>query len=579
MTATLPYIRERDGVFQYERRVPSHIQRDPRRFDESFRGRPLFRRSLRTKRRDEAARAYQAVDREFEALIAGREALSAAASPARSAPARMVTDQDLAAIAERYAQVTAEPFQRLHRRANVCPAAAAELDRMESELEMEGEAISAAIRSRGEDPDAQAVQPLPEARLLIEEHNFFAPEGSDYRGAIVGAVRSGLEQGYRRVSALLAGQVAPTLGSAVAPLKPVNTLTLADAVDRYLEARKPPAKAISETRLALRQFEQAVSRKSLSALTRNDVHLFVEYLSDKKVGGKTAGSVVRHLSEPSILKRLRMLGSAINHVRERGLFDGENVISGVKVDAYVKVADRAIMPTKRRLQVSELNAIFAHPWFTGCASPTAPYTPGDHRLTGAEFWVPIVALFTGCRAGELGGLKLSEVRLDDLHPHIIIRDNEYRRTKSRRRRDVPILDALIGFGFAAYVERLRDEGHDRLFPEWTARKRKGAGESDYPAWSNSGVIRAFNRNVIPAALADKLPANARREVTFHSLRGAFKAMLAASNGVPSIIVNEVVGHAHSDLDDRYIGEVTIEETYPAVRKCNFGGLIIPLPLP
>ncbi|MHA0320332.1 hypothetical protein ACXY7D_18810, partial [Sphingomonas melonis] len=280
------------------------------------------------------------------------------------------------------------------------------------------------------------------------------------------------------------------------------------------------------------------------------------------------------LSEHSIGKRVRLLARAINHARDRGVFDGENVLSGIKVGAYTKQTDIAVMPAKRRLQVSEINAVLSHPWFTGCASATDTYSPGNHRLDGAEYWVPIVALFTGCRAGELGGLKVNEVVLDGPHPHFIIRNNEYRRTKSKRMRCVPILDALAELGFADYVERIREGGHDRVFPDWTARKRKGGGENDYPAWSNSGVIRAFNRQVIPATLGDKLPPDVRREVTFHSLRGAFKAMLAAANKVPSIIVNEIVGHCHSELDERYIGEVTIEETYPVVRCCNYRDLVI-----
>lgn len=89
----------------------------------------------------------------------------------------------------------------------------------------------------------------------------------------------------------------PTLESALRPLQRANTLTLADAVARYLETRKPPVKAVMETKLALRQFEQVIGRKSLSATTRDDAHRFVEYLADHKVGGKTrAGSSVTYRS-------------------------------------------------------------------------------------------------------------------------------------------------------------------------------------------------------------------------------------------------------------------------------------------
>lgn len=573
MTATFPYIRDRDGVFQYERRVPLRVRQDRDLYEARFHSRPLFRRSLRTKQRQEAMLAYEAIDREFERLVAPGHVVRV--EQRRSVPTRMVTDHDLAAIVERYAQLTAQPFETLHRRANVDAAAAADLARLENDLELDAEAIRSAIRSREADPHAIVTQPMVEADHLIAEHQFFAPEGSETRGAIIGAVRTGLEQGYRRITALAEGSVLPGLGGAVAPLRPANPLTLADTVDRYLEARRPPVKAVSETRLALRQFEQVIGRKALAAVTRDDAHRFIEHLSNQKVGGKTVGSIVRHLSEQSIGKRVRLLARAVSHARDRGVFEGENVLSGIKVSAYTKQTDIAVMPAKRRLQVSEINAVLSHPWFTGCASATDIYNPGDHRLDGAEYWVPIVALFTGCRAGELGGLKVNEVVLDGPHPHFIIRNNEYRRTKSKRMRCVPILDALVELGFADYIERVRLGGHDRIFPDWTACKRKGGGENDYPAWSNSGVIRAFNRQVIPATLGDKLPPDVRREVTFHSLRGAFKAMLAATNKVPAIIVNEIVGHAHDEMNERYIGEVNIEDTYPAVKACHYRSLILP----
>lgn len=574
MTATLPFFRTRDGVFQYERRVPVGIQRNRALFEARFQGRPLFRVSLRSKDRTVALRNYAAADRQFEALIAGASLPSPQREPVRHAPQRIVTDDDLAAIAERYAQITAEPFERLHRQANVCTDAAAELDRMEYELELDAETIRADLRSR-DDRGGRVLHPATEATALVAEHGFFAPPGSEYLGAVIGAVRNGLERGYRRVAALAEGEALPMLGSAVAPLKSANTLTLADAVEQYVAARRLPVKSVSEIRLALRQFEQVVGRKSLSATTRHDAHRFAEYLANQTVGGKTAGSIIRHLSEASIRKRLRMLISAVNHVRDAGLYDGENMLAGVRVENLVKATNKALMPDKRRLQVAELNAILAHPWFSGCASPSDIYSPGSYRLTGAEFWVPIVAMFTGCRAAELGGLKVSEVRLDDPYPHFIIRDNEYRRTKSSRTRCVPVLDALIAIGFPTYFYSIRDAGHDRLFPDWTAQKRKGAGERDYPAWSNSGIIRAFNRNVIPATLADRLVPEARREVTFHSLRGAFKAMLGVTNKVPQIIVNKVVGHRNNDLDERYVGEVTIEESYPAVRSASYVGMNLP----
>lgn len=210
MTATLPYIRDRCGTYQYERRVPLRIQNDPVLFQARFGGRPLFRRSLRTKHRLEAVGAYQAVDREFEGLIAPdlpvarpRTVLS---PPTRMPPARTLTDHDLNAIADRYAQLTAEPFEQLHRRADVSPDDAAELDRMYYELELQAPELTAAVRSRTVDAGAPTIQPVSEAAYVVAEHGFHAPLGSEQLGMITTAIRSGMERGYKRVDALMAGE-------------------------------------------------------------------------------------------------------------------------------------------------------------------------------------------------------------------------------------------------------------------------------------------------------------------------------------------------------------------------------------
>lgn len=489
--------------------------------------------------------------------------------------ARAVTNFDLEQVCERYRQITSQGYEKAMMLANVDQQAADELERIEYELGLDADAIRQTLKARSSSALDLIVHPADEARAIIADLGFNAPEGSKEMGALIAAVRMGMEQGYARIGALAAGEALPTLLSGKSSDLGERSLTLADAVERYISVRKLPPKAESETKLALRQFEEAVGRKALIATTRADFHAFAGYLANTKVGGKTAGSVERTLSIHSIGKRVRMLSAAIGHAHDQGWFTGDNPALGLRLEGHAKNVDKARMPDKRRLQVHELNAIFAQPWFTGCRSATDTHTPGNVMLDGVEYWAPVMAAYTGCRAAELGGLRVSEVRLDHSHPHIIVRDNEYRRTKSKRMRCVPLLDKLRDLGFDDYFERIAREGHDRLFPDWTARKPIGEAGTAYPAWSNAFIIRAFNRTVIPSALGDTLPANARQEVTFHSMRGSFKAMLANTCNVPPNVVNEVIGHAKSELDARYVGEVTIEETYPIVRACNYDGLIIP----
>lgn len=577
MAAVLKFVTTRGGVFQYVRRVPVSVTRNPTAHRILFGSQALVRRSFGTKNQSEMTAAYSAIHDDFEARVAQALGRAPLAPVDRAMSSRKLTDADLDSIADRYAYLTAEPFEKLHRLASVNPVAAAELDRMESDLEMDATEICEAVRTRGTVNDAFVVPPAQEASFVAKDAGFLASPGSAEMGMIANAVRAGMERGYKRVAELSASTVFPSMPKQSSVVSAKAGLTIEEAANRYLTHKKLPAKTVSEVRLALRLFMEVVGNKTLETITREDCRTYLEHLSMQQIGGKTAGSVQRSIAPGTVKKRIGFITSIINHSLDRGWFDGTNPASNIRLSSFVQKSDVAVMPIKRRLKVDEINKILQHPWFTGCRSSAEPHLPGNHRLAGSEYWAVVVALFTGCRAGELGGLRIAEVQLDVPHPHLIIQNNEYRRTKGGYARNVPILDALIDIGFADYVDRIRRSGADRLFPDWTARKARTASDGDFPAWSNAAVIRAFNRTVIPAALGDTLRQGARREVTFHSLRGAFKSMLGTNHNVPTNIVHEIVGHAKSELDSRYVGTIEIEATYPVVRGCNYARLVLPPP--
>jgi integrase len=291
---------------------------------------------------------------------------------------------------------------------------------------------------------------------------------------------------------------------------------------------------------------------------------------------------MRSAAKGTVQKRVGFLRTAINHAIEKHRYTGTNPMAGFKMSAWVKTPDKTITPDKRPFKVSELNRVFQHPWFTGCRSLQGIYESGDVRLGGAYYWVPVAALFTGCRAAELGGLLLSEVLLEDTYPHLHIRPNRYRGTKWDHSRLVPLLDSLMDLGFGAYVESVRKSGADRLFPDWEPPKPTGDFDKDDARWSNSGPVRKFNRHVVDQQLKDVLLPGARREVTFHQFRGAFKSMLGLKkHNVPPNVINEVIGHSKSEMDKRYVHIVPLDETYPAIHRCGWPDLVIPAapPLP
>ncbi len=579
MVAAVKHVKLRNGVFQYVRRVPESVKQQPDQYEKLFNSRSHFRVSLKTKDQALALKRCYDVHMGFERKLAsvGNEApvsMTVQLEDAQWSAPRTVVQADLDALAERFKHMTVASMERAHIMADSSPQHAEEYERMLYDLELHAEDIVGARDTRGKGK-GQYDTPADWADWVIQHDNLNAPLGSEAYSAIVGAIRAGIHQGHNALQATLQGGVVPQLQSSRSTNQGIFP-TLAEAVEAYLKFKNLPVRTEVEVRSSLRLFEKLYGNKRLDALTRRDFQNYAEYLATQTIGGKTAGSVVRPASASTVKKRIGLIRAVINHAIDRDQFAGSNPASGINVDAYVAQPDRSIMPAKRRLTVDELNLLFQHPWFTGCASSTNTHVPGDHRLMGSEYWVPVVAALTGCRASELGGLALADVMLDGGYPHLLIRDNKYRRTKGGYARKVPILDALLDLGFAFYVDKIRKFGHDRLFPDWEPSKGKDSGRNDDKAWSNGKIIRAFNRTVVPTMLGARLVQGARQEVTFHSLRGAFKMMLSHSDyGLNQNIINEVIGHSKSELDKRYIGEIPIEETYPAVRGCYYKGLLIP----
>ena len=578
MTGRLPYVKVRDGVFQFERRVPKAVLDRPAQFQAIFGGKLLFRRSLRTKDRSVALRALASANDDFEALVARA---TGKVIPPRSSERslRKVVQADLDAIASRYRAVVANPFERAQALAGSSPTYADDLDRMTCELETYAEEILASIDSNRPSMGAASFRsPVDMAQDVIKLGGFDASPGSEERGLVVNAIRAGLKQGYKRVEALASGEALAVLPTAIKSRPAITGLTIREAVEQHQDFKKVHAKQRSEAKLSLRIFEELIGNKYLEEITKADFRVFVEHLSGLHVGAKSASSIMRPLAMGTVKKRVGIFSAAINHAEDRGHFSGKNPAAGIKLTAWIAPQDKRIMPDKRPFKVHELAKVFGHPWFTGCESEKATHRPGRFLLQGSEYWVPVVALYTGCRASELGGMKLSEVLIDGPWPHLVVRHNEYRQIKSGKARNVPILDALISRGFLEYVKRVAEDGATRLFPDWKPPKGledNGALASADAAWANCRVIRAFNRTVVPSMLIDSLSLNVRQEVTFHNLRGSFKTMLSTSSfAINRNIIDDVLGHEKTGMDSRYIGTMAIEETYRAIHKCDFMNLPI-----
>lgn len=147
--------------------------------------------------------------------------------------------------------------------------------------------------------------------------------------------------------------------------------------------------------------------------------------------------------------------------------------------------------------------------------------------TAYSYWLPLMGLLTGARLNEICQLHLSDFEVVGGIDCINIKDAEdgQRLKNKSAKRLVPIHDKLIEVGLMRYVDRLRSQGHDRLFP---TLKLTDEGYGKMPS-------RWFGR------FKDRCGIKEKQTKVFHSFRHTFISSLLDID-VPENAIAPIVGH-------------------------------------
>ncbi|GAB3452334.1 DUF6538 domain-containing protein [Insolitispirillum peregrinum] len=228
-------------------------------------------------------------------------------------------------------------------------------------------------------------------------------------------------------------------------------------------------------------------------------------------------------------------------------------------DIAMKVV-KSKKPKRDPFSAEQLNMMFRAPVFVGAASERRWNVPGDVLIRNHRYWAPLIALFSGCRRGEVCQLLVSDIvqrkgvwcfsineNLDS--------DEEEEVGKSLKNefstRDVPIHPELHKLGFLAYVEQRRNAGEKRLFDVDPQRSYDAFGK-----W--------FSR------FLDALGIKSRRLV-FHSFRHNFEQAMLET--IPDYALRWQLGGRtddHSSAQYRGTG-YSVETRAEAVAKIMYPG--------
>jgi integrase len=243
--------------------------------------------------------------------------------------------------------------------------------------------------------------------------------------------------------------------------------------------------------------------------------------------------------------------SLIDHLVKRERLDRN------RLKPHILPKTKFTKPTRRPFTVAELNTLFRQPVFTGCIDEERGFAKtGPNVPKRSRYWLPLIALFTGMRMGEIAQLWTDDVLEQDGVWALRVqfnadRDQELKNPGSDR--IIPIHKTLIDLGFVDWASAARQKNASRLFPDIPKSKDK----QDF----SSIFSKRFSKFLETADLW-------RDGRTFHSLRHNFRDAVRdadLSDGVAKVLG----GWADDEPHNQYGRGYKIEMLKAAIDKLDF----------
>ncbi|GGA53873.1 DUF6538 domain-containing protein [Sphingomonas psychrolutea] len=422
-------------------------------------------------------------------------------------------------------------------------------------------------RSLGTDSLAIALRRLPGvvARIETEIEHIRAMAGLPIDATLI--------RPYKDDSAERPIPISPP---AVAIFQPDRPLTLAEAYDNYIDdptrAWTASTREAYETsrKLAIAVIGEAVPIASLSRAHCRDLLDVLRFLP------ANAGKLFPKLSPREAADRARVRGDIkiISAANANSLISNmssffnwavneelltRNPARGLRLPDPINKRDKRL-PFAR----AQLDAIFNAPLYRGCIDGERGYNKvGNQRPRMARFWVPLIALFTGARLGEICQLDATDIRTVDGVDCIVVSleslvgstDKHLKTTASDRM--IPVHPILIDCGLLHFANAKRNAGEKKLFDDIETGST-GSRPVAFSKWFTQ-FLRACGAQ--------------RSRTSFHSFRHNFRDELRAAridHDIALFLGGWTSGSSRSAVHENYGSGYRVETLNESVRKLSFG---------
>lgn len=175
---------------------------------------------------------------------------------------------------------------------------------------------------------------------------------------------------------------------------------------------------------------------------------FSRLLEEKKYKNTTAMQYKTRENYIFIMKRLFRWAYANDYIHK-------DISAGIPTGGKPVAARRK----RRPFRIAELNLMFSAPVFTGCVDDGRNFAkPGPNMPRRSRYWLPLIALYTGMRMGEILQLRTGHVRKSAKGNHFFYLtdgfgeddgDSDFLGMELKTfnsRREVPIHPVLVSIG-------------------------------------------------------------------------------------------------------------------------------------
>jgi integrase len=204
----------------------------------------------------------------------------------------------------------------------------------------------------------------------------------------------------------------------------------------------------------------------------------------------------------------------------------------------------------------QLRALFSSPVYAGCKSPARRSEKGGQVIRDGKYWIPLIALYSGMRLGEIVQLLVSDIKSEDgiIYFDIWRGEGETKQIKTlSSMRRVPVHKKLIGLGLLDRLAAAR------------AAKPKGRLFDDIKPGVNGDFSHNFSKwfGRYLRDVGAKTP-----KTSFHSFRHNFKDALVAA-AVPEGHARLLMGHADDGVHGLYGTKIPIKLLDAELQKIGY----------